>query len=410
MLILNSRLTNSITNQKKQRIWERITESINAVGVNRRRVSEVKEKWRNMQRKARRIIAERNLSLDSLEDQVPSSNSGSNSRVRMVEKPLGDTVETLATVAASSSTSSMVDDNHGVAISSENGSVQVGSNHRSDDKPSINSSLHVNNDSNGADVDNHLTIVIKEEIPDPVLKNDDLIISTAQNEPAEGDLADRTPLELVTPSIGCDTSSASRNAVGSYGFSSHKFNTNMVSTPEDNSPVYTTPQTQHWSSRLQVPPQVSSSKLHSLSNVSMSSNNIRVPSSLTSQRSYTTHGPSEKSNGNAVSSSLVLNNSIPDTLASLSSNSFVVRSHPLVTGGPSLTHLNQDNSVGPGVSHVKPSNRGTTSGGITQADLLQLQYEVLLADKKRILMQTKYYEMKMKRIEFELRGQTNSFF
>lgn len=158
MLILNSRLTNSITNQKKQRIWERITESINAVGVNRRRVSEVKEKWRNMQRKARRIIAERNLSLDSLEDQVPSSNSGSNSRVRMVEKPLVDTVETLATVAASSSTSSMVDDNHGVAISSENGSVQVGSNHRTDDKPSINSSLHVNNDSNGADVDNHLTI------------------------------------------------------------------------------------------------------------------------------------------------------------------------------------------------------------------------------------------------------------
>ncbi|GAB1609096.1 myosin-G heavy chain-like [Argonauta hians] len=82
MIILNSKLTNSITNQKKQRIWERITDAINAVGINRRRVSEVKEKWRNMQRKARRMFAERKTylrtfeSLDGLDMGGPCSVSG----------------------------------------------------------------------------------------------------------------------------------------------------------------------------------------------------------------------------------------------------------------------------------------------------------------------------------------------
>ena len=45
--VIQSKLTNSVTNQRKNRIWDDITREINAVGVANRTTHEVKEKWKN---------------------------------------------------------------------------------------------------------------------------------------------------------------------------------------------------------------------------------------------------------------------------------------------------------------------------------------------------------------------------
>ena len=42
------KLTNNITNKKKQEIWEEITRAVNAVATASRTVSEVKDKWKNL--------------------------------------------------------------------------------------------------------------------------------------------------------------------------------------------------------------------------------------------------------------------------------------------------------------------------------------------------------------------------
>ena len=49
MEILQSNFTNSITNAKKNKIWEEIASAVNSVGVTARTTQEVREKWRNLQ-------------------------------------------------------------------------------------------------------------------------------------------------------------------------------------------------------------------------------------------------------------------------------------------------------------------------------------------------------------------------
>ena len=45
---IQSKLTNNVTNKKKQEIWEDITRAVNAVGTANRKVFEVKDKWKNL--------------------------------------------------------------------------------------------------------------------------------------------------------------------------------------------------------------------------------------------------------------------------------------------------------------------------------------------------------------------------
>ena len=46
--IIQSKLTNSITNKRKQGIWASITAEVNAIGVAECSVQDIKDKWKNM--------------------------------------------------------------------------------------------------------------------------------------------------------------------------------------------------------------------------------------------------------------------------------------------------------------------------------------------------------------------------
>ena len=46
--VIQSKLTNSITNKKKQEIWAKITAEVNSIGVAERSVQDIKDKWKNM--------------------------------------------------------------------------------------------------------------------------------------------------------------------------------------------------------------------------------------------------------------------------------------------------------------------------------------------------------------------------
>ena len=46
--ILQSKLTNAITNEKKNQLWEEITKAVNGVGHANRSVQDVKDKWKNL--------------------------------------------------------------------------------------------------------------------------------------------------------------------------------------------------------------------------------------------------------------------------------------------------------------------------------------------------------------------------
>ena len=54
MEILQSKFTNSITNTKKNKIWEAIAEAVNAVGVTARTTQEVRDKWKNLHSSAKK--------------------------------------------------------------------------------------------------------------------------------------------------------------------------------------------------------------------------------------------------------------------------------------------------------------------------------------------------------------------
>ena len=54
--IIQSKLTNSVTNQKKNEIWCKIADAVNAVGVARRTTPEVREKWKNLHAQAEKRV------------------------------------------------------------------------------------------------------------------------------------------------------------------------------------------------------------------------------------------------------------------------------------------------------------------------------------------------------------------
>ena len=46
--VIKSKFSSTLTNKNKSRVWEEITNSVNALGVCKRDVLDVKEKWRSM--------------------------------------------------------------------------------------------------------------------------------------------------------------------------------------------------------------------------------------------------------------------------------------------------------------------------------------------------------------------------
>ena len=52
--VLQSKLTNSVTNQKKNATWKKIADAVNAVGVAMRTIAEVHEKWKNLHAQAKK--------------------------------------------------------------------------------------------------------------------------------------------------------------------------------------------------------------------------------------------------------------------------------------------------------------------------------------------------------------------
>ena len=59
--IINSKFSNSVTNEKKKKIWENITIQINALGVANRTAKEIKTKWINMHQTAKKEYSEDKL-------------------------------------------------------------------------------------------------------------------------------------------------------------------------------------------------------------------------------------------------------------------------------------------------------------------------------------------------------------
>lgn len=51
---INSKFTNTITNEKKKKVWENITSQINALGISNRSIKEIKTKWTNMHQTAKK--------------------------------------------------------------------------------------------------------------------------------------------------------------------------------------------------------------------------------------------------------------------------------------------------------------------------------------------------------------------
>ena len=56
--VLQSKFTNSVTNQRKNKIWDDITREINAVGVANRTSHEAKEKWKNLTSSAKKKFSD----------------------------------------------------------------------------------------------------------------------------------------------------------------------------------------------------------------------------------------------------------------------------------------------------------------------------------------------------------------
>ena len=56
--LIQSKFTNSVTNQKKNEMWKKIAEAVNAVGVAMRTTAEVREKWRNLHSQAKKEFSE----------------------------------------------------------------------------------------------------------------------------------------------------------------------------------------------------------------------------------------------------------------------------------------------------------------------------------------------------------------
>ncbi|XP_068712823.1 t-SNARE domain-containing protein 1-like [Montipora foliosa] len=57
LAVIQSKLTNNITNPKNNEIWQEITDAVNAVGTAGRTVAEVKDKWKNLHSTAKKEFA-----------------------------------------------------------------------------------------------------------------------------------------------------------------------------------------------------------------------------------------------------------------------------------------------------------------------------------------------------------------
>ena len=60
--IIQSKLTNSVTNRTKQETWAKIAAQVNAIGVAHRSVQEIKDKWKNLQSTAKKEFAQQRRS------------------------------------------------------------------------------------------------------------------------------------------------------------------------------------------------------------------------------------------------------------------------------------------------------------------------------------------------------------
>lgn len=58
---INSKFSNTLTNDKKKKVWENITEQVNAMGIASRTVKEVKTKWFNMHQAAKKEYCDNKL-------------------------------------------------------------------------------------------------------------------------------------------------------------------------------------------------------------------------------------------------------------------------------------------------------------------------------------------------------------
>jgi hypothetical protein len=56
--IIQSKFTNSVTNQRKNKIWDNITKEVNAIGVASRTTHEGKEKWKNRTSSAKKRFSD----------------------------------------------------------------------------------------------------------------------------------------------------------------------------------------------------------------------------------------------------------------------------------------------------------------------------------------------------------------
>ena len=54
LLVLQSNLTNSVTNKRKNEIWAATANAVNAVGVEKRTTAEVHKKWKNLHSQAKK--------------------------------------------------------------------------------------------------------------------------------------------------------------------------------------------------------------------------------------------------------------------------------------------------------------------------------------------------------------------
>jgi hypothetical protein len=57
---LQSKLTNAITNRRKNKIWDDITKEIKAIGVAYRTAIKIKEKWKSLTSSAKKKFADMN--------------------------------------------------------------------------------------------------------------------------------------------------------------------------------------------------------------------------------------------------------------------------------------------------------------------------------------------------------------
>ena len=53
--IIKSKFTNAITNKNKSKVWEQVTDQVNSLGVCKRSVTEIKQKWRGMVSSAKKV-------------------------------------------------------------------------------------------------------------------------------------------------------------------------------------------------------------------------------------------------------------------------------------------------------------------------------------------------------------------